>query len=115
MSSLPLGGDFIKFATKNHCLPSVDGPRPVFYCASTGYFAAPQNTHSCIPVNKFYIPRTWCPAMGILVEPMSGMATYEPRFGAQQWVSSTPRACQILSISTFLRLGAQQWVSSLSS
>ena len=53
MSSLPLGGDFIKFATKNHCLPSVDGPRPVFYCASTGYFAAPQNTHSCIPVKPF--------------------------------------------------------------
>ena len=52
MSSLPLGGNFIKFATKNHCLPSVDGPRPVFYCASTGYFAAPQNTYSCIPVKS---------------------------------------------------------------
>ena len=50
MSSLPLGDDIVKFAANNHCLPSVDGPRPVFYCASTSDFAAPQNTHSCIPV-----------------------------------------------------------------
>ena len=50
MSSLPLGGDFIKFAANNHRLPSVAGPLARSICVSTGYFDAPQNGHSCIPV-----------------------------------------------------------------
>ena len=40
--SLPLGGDIVKFASNNYGLPSVAGPRPIFYCASTGYFAVPR-------------------------------------------------------------------------
>ena len=39
MSSLHLRGNFIKFATNNRCLPSASGS---FYCASTGFIAAPR-------------------------------------------------------------------------
>ena len=47
MSSLPLGGHFIKFATKNHRTASVDGPRPVFYCTST-VFLTRRKTHIAV-------------------------------------------------------------------
>ena len=39
MSSLHFRGDFIKFAANNHRLLNASGR---FYCASTGYIAAPQ-------------------------------------------------------------------------
>ena len=42
MLSLPFGGNIVKFAANFPWLASVAGPRPVFYCASTGYFDALQ-------------------------------------------------------------------------
>ena len=50
MSSLPHGGDFIKFAANLPLLASVAGLSAGPICASTGYFDAPQNGHSCTPV-----------------------------------------------------------------
>ena len=51
MSSLPLGGVFMKFATKNHRTASVEWPEAGVLLRLNHLFDAPQNTHSCIPVN----------------------------------------------------------------
>ena len=60
-----------------------------------------------------YIPWTWCPAMGILVEFMSGMTTHDPRTR-----SPAMGVLESSSMSNTVKfyipgLGAQQWVSSL--
>ena len=52
MSSLPLGGHFIKFATKNHRTASVEWPEAGVLLRLNHLFDAPQNTHSCIPVKR---------------------------------------------------------------
>ena len=53
MSSLPLEGDFIKFAANLPSLASVAGPSAGSICTLTSYFDVPQNGHSCILVNSF--------------------------------------------------------------
>ena len=60
MSSLPLGGDFIKFAANNHRRASIQQALGRDNMRLNRFFDAPQNGHSCIPVNHTTGVHTLC-------------------------------------------------------